>query len=309
MKVGICIATYRRPQALERCLRSLGEARIPQDAEIEVFVVDNDPTASAKRVVETLSPILTFPLHYCIEPRKGIPFARNKAARLAASCTFIAFIDDDETVHRDWLVHLLEAQRRFEADLVAGPALPVLDPQAPEWALTSRLFHKRRMPTGERIDWASTCNCLVRTSKLFEIPGPFDQRLANTGGSDRLLTLQLSRRGCKLVWCDEALVMDHIPLERTTAKWYLQRKYREGNTIAVCEALLPPNIRKGMHRVAAKALLSLVLTLPHTPRLIVPDTATRLKILGRLLTSIGILAGLLGHRYREYDRQPPNNTP
>ncbi len=302
MRVGICIATYKRIQELARCLESLGRLQLPYNSDliVEVFVVDNDAKGSARLVVKSLREKLPFLIHYDVEPRRGIPFARNRAVRMAQGCDFIAFIDDDETAHRDWLNQLLETQSRYNADLVAGPAIPEFDRQAPKWLKQSQLFNKRRLPTGESIHWASTCNCLIRTATLLRIPGPFDPRLATTGGSDRLLTLQLSRRGYKLIWCNEALVTDHIPIERTTVTWYLQRKYREGNTIAVCEALMPPDIRQSSFRLVAKALFSLARVMLWIPLEIRSDKVTKTRILGKLLTNVGILAGLMGHQYHEY---------
>ena len=52
MLYSICIATYQRPEILEKLLESLSKQKLPESVEIEVIIVDNDKSESAKEVVE-----------------------------------------------------------------------------------------------------------------------------------------------------------------------------------------------------------------------------------------------------------------
>ena len=80
-KISVCICTCNRPQLLERLLRSLrgielGELE-PED--VDIVVVDNNPTGEAHEVCRRVSDGLPIPLHFAEETQRGIAFARNKA--------------------------------------------------------------------------------------------------------------------------------------------------------------------------------------------------------------------------------------
>lgn len=96
--VGVCVITYKRPKGLHRCLQSLQllQFRLSSTPHISIFVVDNDPSASAQPIVQQLQTLSKWPITYDVEPTRGISYARNRAVSLAKDCDFIAFIDDDE---------------------------------------------------------------------------------------------------------------------------------------------------------------------------------------------------------------------
>jgi len=96
LDVSICIATYRRPEGLSRLLDSLERLKLPTGVRVEIIVVDNDYNASAASIVLSRSSSLE-PIHYCVEPRRNIALARNRAL-VEASGEWILFIDDDEVV-------------------------------------------------------------------------------------------------------------------------------------------------------------------------------------------------------------------
>lgn len=51
MLYSICIATYKRPELLKKLLESLSKQELPESVEIEVIIVDNDKSESAREVV------------------------------------------------------------------------------------------------------------------------------------------------------------------------------------------------------------------------------------------------------------------
>ncbi|MCZ6703705.1 MAG: glycosyltransferase [Ignavibacteria bacterium] len=52
MLYSICIATYKRPELLEKLLDSLSNQKLPESVILEFIIVDNDKSGSAKEVVE-----------------------------------------------------------------------------------------------------------------------------------------------------------------------------------------------------------------------------------------------------------------
>ena len=76
-RVAICIATYRRPRMLATLLKAL-DRQVFQKARpplVTVVVIDNDVAESARPTVERAGIRSRWPLHYAVEPRRGISHA------------------------------------------------------------------------------------------------------------------------------------------------------------------------------------------------------------------------------------------
>ena len=109
-RVSVVVCTRDRPQALERCLRSL---QALQPAAHEVIVVDNAPTTDAtRRLCDSLD------VTYLLEPVAGASRARNLGIKASAG-DLIAFTDDDCVVDPAWLAG---CPRAFSDPLVAAVA-------------------------------------------------------------------------------------------------------------------------------------------------------------------------------------------
>jgi glycosyltransferase involved in cell wall biosynthesis len=198
--------------------------------QFEVIVVDNDFNGSATSVVALKKELFKSKgiiLKYAIEPQQGISMARNRSVMMATS-EYVAFIDDDETAEPDWLQSLQDTMKRIGADAVKGPVVPRFPEEFPTYQ--KKLFTFRYLPTGSRLDEGAmaTNNVLVKRSLLTEREGPFDVTFNHTGGEDTDLFCWLSSCGAKFVWCNEALVYEIQPLERSKLKWHLLRAYRGG---------------------------------------------------------------------------------
>lgn len=197
----------------------------------EIIVVDNDSDGCAAEVVEVAGkryPRLN--MRYAVEPKKGISFARNTAASLAAG-EFLAWIDDDETAGENWLLSLWEARSINDMDGVFGPVIPVFPTGSPSWSGRSGIFERRRYASGTKIDArdARTGNALVK-AEWFRIAVPFDPELAQTGGEDFDFFARISAQGAQFEWCNEAEVFEAVPLERQRLIWILERWLR-GSTL------------------------------------------------------------------------------
>src|SRR5215218_7475135 len=137
MKVAVCIITYRRPKGLKRLIESLNKLTFDKckAPNLQVIVVDNDPAGLAYEFCEGISSDLNWPLKRSVEPRRGIPYARNKAVACAQEehVDFIAFIDDDEVPEPSWLDELLYIQELYGADVTAGPVSPHFTRPVASW--------------------------------------------------------------------------------------------------------------------------------------------------------------------------------
>ncbi len=301
--VAIGITTYKRPEGLCRLIESLERLRFAEVApRVRILVVDNDADKTAAAVCEPLSTRIQWPLLYDVEPRPGISHGRNRVVvRARDEDDFLAFVDDDETVDPEWLDELLRVQRKYDADVVTGPALPQFPPEAPAWAKESRFFDPKRYATGAQLDHAYTNNVLL-SARIFQEQQPiFDERFGLTGGGDLHAFTRLSRAGCRIVWADEAIVHDHLPMSRLTRRWVLRRAYRNGNTHGIiCRMLDGWSVESA--RFLGKALRILLRAAVLLPPGLIFRRQHVFKHVRQVVYGSGMLTGWLKFRFKEYKR-------
>lgn len=189
--LSVAICTKDRAQRLGRLLDSLLPLITGSPfAAVEILVVDNASVDEATRLAVEARP----GVRYLREDRTGLDFARN-AALHAASGDYLAYLDDDVVVDRDWLLGLhsawsdapiaggfsglvlpfrldTEAQIYFEANGGFGRGFSRIDHRA---AKSGNPLH----PVGTGIVGAG-CNMCFRRELLLELGG-FDEAL-DTGG-------------------------------------------------------------------------------------------------------------------------------
>lgn len=301
MRVAVCTITYRRPDGLRRLLDSLDALTFRVDPpELEIVVVDNDGQGSGGSVCDSFRPRSKWPVLYEIEPRRGIPFARNKAVSLVVdSAELIAFIDDDEEAEPNWLDELLRVQRETEADIVTGPVAAHFAEPVPTWIRRGRLFGSRHHTTGDRLDVAFTHNVLVASEVYRTMPMCFDEEFAMTGGSDSEFFRRAHRAGHTIVWAESALVREWIPQSRACVSWLVRRSYRAGITLSVIAMKQAPGWRTRLLSVA-KAGVWFVIGVTVLPAGFVSGRAVMVKGLRFMAYGVGTLVSLFGTRFEEY---------
>ncbi len=301
MNVAVCIPTFRRPDGLGELLSGLGKLTFSgPEPELVVVVVDNDAEGTAREVCNTVREDFPWELDYCVEPRRGIPFARNTAiARALQRVDLVAFLDDDEVPQANWLDELLWVQREYDADVVAGPVLPRFVAQVPPWVNRGRFFHRRRWPTGTRLDRAFTGNILFHSRLLSSLTPHFDERLALTGGEDSHFLQRVHRAGYDIVWADDAVVHETVAPTRVNSRWILRRAYRTGTSTAY--------IQFDFHAkpVAAARLIAVgcLRVLQGSVQFVITGLfgrRFRVAALRYAWYGAGLLVGLTGRRYHEY---------
>jgi GT2 family glycosyltransferase len=236
-RVSVCVATCGRQIGLANLLGALEVLEIPPGTMLQVVVVDNDSSGSARAVCDEAAARHAYPLNYVVEKHRGIPFARNAALAVALSDSdFVAFIDDDEAPEPDWLAELLRVQDCYRADVVTGPCLPRYVEPPPRW-VEERGFHETpRYPTGTLRHVAFTHNALVRAEVFNCIDRYFDESMALSGGEDNEFFARVFDAGFQIIWADNAIVHESVPASRSTVRWLVQRGFRVGASSAWVES-------------------------------------------------------------------------
>lgn len=305
MKISICVITYKRTEQLRRLLQGLNQLQFSKvkQPDIEVVVINNDnsSTSIVEQICGEIEANFQWSLKTSLETKKGITYARNKSIVCAsADSKFIAMIDDDEVPEPSWLDELLFAQKKYTADVVAGPIIADFQEQKiPDWIIKGNFLQLPRYETGKKRDVAFTGNVLVRAAILRELNPVFDNRFALTGSEDSYLFMQLHQAGYKIVWADEAIVFESIPQSRISIRWILVRGYREWAGHSLIEKELYSSFKvQAIRMIKGLTLMSIGLA-TFIPALLLGKHVW-VKSLLYLFRGTGTLAGLIGILYQEY---------
>ena len=216
-----------RPTLLRDLLVALQRQSVSRS--FEVVVIDNDANRTAEFIVDEVRGGFAkrhIALTYGVEPDKNIATARNTSIATAHG-EWIAFIDDDETPDTTWIEVLARTAEEHDAAGVFGRVIPEFDSEFPEWQHDSDAFGGA-IPLGLTVRHMRTSNALVRRSVLMLRPGPFDPAIGRNGGSDSELFAHLHALGNKFVIAPDAIVREHVPLERSRLRWHFRRDFRSG---------------------------------------------------------------------------------
>jgi succinoglycan biosynthesis protein ExoM len=295
--IDVCLATFRRPHLLAEALQSLTRLEI-DGLKIRVIVIDNDRDATARDIVEAFRQSVNFEVIYDVEPVQSIPLARNLALSHVLG-EYFAFFDDDETVPANWLMTLLTTMQRYEADVVFGPVERHLPPNAPHWAKVQPSFNRSHLATGSQLEHGATNNVLVRFAALGDPLQLFDPVYGLSGCDDTDFFYRLYLAGCRLVWCDDAVVTEHVPVSRVTLKWVRLRGFRGGQSFARVFVGRYPLRKKAVWFVTKiLQLLGAIAMIPFA-RIVSHPAYVHLTV--RIMASLGQLSILFSNYvYEEY---------
>ena len=128
--ISVVLCTYNRCELMAASLRSLCEQTMNPSC-YEIIVVDNNSIDGTKQHVAEVSRRHAYVL-YCFEEKQGLSHSRNTGFR-AARGRYVAYIDDDCTVPKDWLAVAQDIIERMEPALFGGPYQPCYNSPKPRW--------------------------------------------------------------------------------------------------------------------------------------------------------------------------------
>ena len=310
LRVRIAVLTYRRPDDIAAALPRLVSQAVAvagDQVQADIVVVDNDPAGSARDLVRAYARAhAEVAIHYENEAQPGISAARNRALATAGDRDVLVFIDDDERPSESWLAQLLATYAEHRSAAVVGPVVSEFEVPPDSWVRAGRFFDRRRLPTGTPVDVAATNNLLLDLHQIRRLGLAFDARFGISGGGDTMFTRDLHRRGGRLIWNDEAVVIDVVPAARTTRGWVLRRALRSGTSWSATSLQLAGTGRqrlltrgrltgRGLVRLAGGGARMLAGTLLRRP----DHQARGLRSAAR---GAGMLSGAWGFVYSEYKR-------
>jgi glycosyltransferase involved in cell wall biosynthesis len=212
--ISVIIPTRDRPQALARCLESLGAQTVID--QLELIVVD-DGSVGAREVASVARSSARTRL--IRRDGSGPAAARNAGAR-AAHGPFLCFTDDDCAPRPDWAERLVEALERG-ADAAAGVTLSGGGALADASELVAHA--PAGLPSGGDLPFAPSNN-VACTRNLFESI-QFDESFPGAAGEDRDWCARLTLAGYVLRSEPTACVVHHQDL---TLSRFLRQQFGYG---------------------------------------------------------------------------------
>jgi glycosyltransferase involved in cell wall biosynthesis len=263
VEISLVLATFRRPQTLERTLDSLTRLHRPTPV-WELIVVDNAGEASTARMVQSFRDKL--PLTFLTHTRPGKNAALN-AGLAAARANLLVFTDDDILADAEWLSEIWKgAQRWPQHSIFGGRILPAFPHPHPAFDLRNRNVIQAfaiadwQQPEGIIPNVHVYGPNMALRRRLFADGRRFDESLY---ASDRkfmmadessfLLTMQ--QLGEQAIYLPGALVHHQVRPEQLRLTWLTDRAFRSGRTIAEHEKTMRHRMLLGLPRYVFSELL------------------------------------------------------
>lgn len=303
--VTVAIPTYRRNGHLAELIPLLLEQmdEVQRDGHgAQLLLVDNDPDGGAGTVVERVGDRR---IVYAHETTPGLAAVRNRALDESTS-ELLAFMDDDGRPAPGWLRRLVATWGRERCAAVAGRVLEQYEREPDSWIVAGRFFRRRSLPTGTVVTAAPAGNLLLDLTEIRRLGLRFDPRFGFSGGEDTLFTRQLTAAGGRIVWCDEARVVDQVPAERISRAWVLQRARNQGNATVRVEVALATGAA-GRRRARVTSLVGgIARSIAGGARWVLGQVsrsqAHQALGLRTACKGVGMVSGAVGHVERGYRR-------
>jgi glycosyltransferase involved in cell wall biosynthesis len=260
-------------------LKSFTHIRIPVGHHPVFIIIENDTQKSLTAVIDDFAKNRSdADVFYEIEPRLGIPFARNHVLDLALehNCELLAFVDDDEIVDENWLVALYNELHSRTLQLVGGPVRIQPVSKNANWierAIWRGLVHRnariestarrRRQHGRDYLVSILTNNWLADLRFLRANNLRFDENLKLSGGSDTLFFRHFKHKRGRSGWAPDAIVSEYWPIARLKLRYQFQRGCDQSisNFRNKVDVVTPWIILKSIAFVLYKILSAVILTL------------------------------------------------
>lgn len=284
---AVCIATYQRPEGLLKLLRSLADQPTPEGWNVEVRVVNNDPTSFHPAWIAAAEDALPGVVLTC-ESTRNIAVARNTAIAMGPADAFL-FIDDDEVPCAGWLAALLA--RIEDADAVFGPVIGRVPPSTSRWLVGSGAFDKPGPDHDGRISWkySRTSSTAVRAEWIGRADRWFSPEYGTSGGSDAEFFKRIEASGARLVHERRALVYEDVEQSRCSWQAVMRRRYKAGAVFGRMDRQ-PSQALRHLH-LAKRVAVGAVITMAGIPLLLIGRPALSFRGACRIAIGIGAWRG------------------
>jgi glycosyltransferase involved in cell wall biosynthesis len=241
MKLNVIIPTYNRAKLLSQTLRSVENAHVPSNLEIEVIVVNNNSDDETEKVVKELQKSFSkTKIKYLFEVEQGRSSAVNTGINNADG-DLIAMIDDDIQIEKDWFLQIekIFSECGDEIDFIGGKVLPIWEIEPPDWVKAIRDVGVCWRDYGEE-EWKYSYETPILTgghavfkAEIFSEVGRYAEELGvkkkNLAScEDDVMFEKLLEAGKRGIYSPKLIVHHYVPAHRLTKNYYRQWHFGAG---------------------------------------------------------------------------------
>ena len=227
-EILICVPTYNRNKSLIDCLVSIEKLKNDKFFRIKVLIMDNSITNDSFKIIKKFKKKQILKIYQSHEKKRGIVHARNKCLQFARKLkpNYIAFIDDDCKVDKNWLNNIFKLLNKVDADVITGPQLYERENKKNYTSLFEKKYKKKLL----RVNWAASNNVFFKFDILKQEKNiKFDINLNKFGmGEDQLFFSIINKIGYKIYWSQNIIVTEKIHPHRSSIGWIKERSKRLG---------------------------------------------------------------------------------
>jgi glycosyltransferase involved in cell wall biosynthesis len=234
---SVIVPTYNRAALLVGTVATFQQQRYPSDL-LEIIVADNNSQDDTRARVEAMAAESPVPVRYVFEPRQGVHYARNTAAK-AAQGSVLYFTDDDMEADPSLLAELLKV---FDLDAkiagVTGTILPRFCQPPPRWVertMINGLLSLTEADKGEALvisnePFGYSCHQGILRDAFMQAGGFNPENTAGVwiGDGETGLNLKLHALGYRFAFTAASVIHHVIPPERTTLAYLVRRLGNQG---------------------------------------------------------------------------------
>ena len=238
MKLSIIISTYNNAQSLVRTLVSVAEQEADKSM-WECVVVNNASTDNTEALFqEFASEHQELNLRLVNEPKQGLSYARN-CGIAESKGDILVFIDDDETVNREFVSAYIDIFDNHGAFVGAGAVVPRYDSARPKWMsyYTEKMIANPINLGNEVVTITSKITPaggnMAFNREIFNLYGGFNTALgrkgeALLGGEENDMFDRVRSLGERVFYAPNAVVYHHIADKKLTPDYFDKLAYGVG---------------------------------------------------------------------------------
>jgi len=226
--ISVVICTYNRKKLLRECLKSVFNQDYPK-SKFEVIIIDGGSTDGTEKICDEFPKV-----HFYVESRHGLAYARNLGAELAKG-SIVAYTDDDCIVDRLWLRNLIQGFKYSDSIAgVGGPVYPLKPELIPNNIYIEAAFGLfNRGDSIRLINGFITSNCAFK-KEIFDVV-KFDESLGTTrrgklilGSEDDDFCQSIIEAGYKLLYTPYAKVYHQVIPKRVRVPYIVKHAFDQG---------------------------------------------------------------------------------
>lgn len=248
-KISVVVRTYKRTSVLRECITELMEQTLPS-GEFEILVIDNDPSGSAKEIVEEASfPKKSIFIKYFVVPVQSASRTANKGIQESQG-DIVAFIDDDAIPAENWLEEIRRSFEKDDVKIAGGKILLCQEEFLPGWVnepikkMLGKLDIGKTFRKMSNKEFPLLMNFAARR-EVFEKVGLFPEKLGYQerkplGGEETAFAIAAGKKGYDVYYNPAMAVYHQIQHKKSKRLFFIKKKFWEGRAVFITNRMFYP---------------------------------------------------------------------